>query len=183
MGCVKLPTYRHKFPKKGGHNFFSAVHISLRGSVPDCELKLENWGHSQYEFPCTPRPDSDKWNWSMFTHIARADTACNVQFVKWNILVIENISYSLTCPPLEPKKLFHQRNRTTREGEHGFWMFWLFQSNRLMSHRGLCQLCPEGRRTHDAPYQQPRKKKKKKERPFPLSDSTDALRRPVNDFF
>lgn len=97
----------------------------------------------------------------MFTHIARADTACNVQFVKWNILVIENISYSLACPPLEPKKLFHQRNRTTREGEHGFWMFWLFQSNRLMSHRGLCQLCPEGRRTHDAPYQQPPKKKKR----------------------
>lgn len=38
--------------------------------------------------------------------IAQTDAACNVQLVKWNILVIENISYSLSCPLWIPRNCF-----------------------------------------------------------------------------
>lgn len=51
--------------------------------------------------------------------IARADEACNVQLVKWNFLVIENISYSLSCPLWIPRSSFI-KGITLRE--KGTWL-------------------------------------------------------------
>lgn len=35
----------------------------------------------------------------IFMHTAQTDAACKVQFVEWNIFVIENISYTVSLGP------------------------------------------------------------------------------------